>query len=655
MRVFSFLLLRWSCLLVATALLLPGPAQALDILGWLGLGPAAEAPAVSVPGSAPYALSFDIRDAPAGDIEPLLRDASTLYRLRNQPAPDPEGLVRLTEADLARLMNALWGEGYYNARVVADLAGVTLIIGNEPSAAAVNAARARVGRELVPIRLIVEPGPQFTLRRVAVFEADPPRPFAPEVVSEATVRLPPGSPARSAAVLAAQSRVIDRLRSLSHPFAKAVSLDPVVFHPERVMDVALGFAPGPTATLGMIDVSGLETIDPAVVRSFIYAKPGEPYSPETIASIRRSVSRIEALGSVRVREGTALDGAGGLPIFVELTERKPRALGISAGFSSVDGPQAQAYWTHRNLFGGAEVLRVEGNLTYLTAFEGQDRGFSAGDIGGSLRVSFLKPALGGTRNDLLAEASYVKAETAAYQAQYVNAAIGIRHRWSDTFSAQASLEAEHGRARDILGSLNYTLIGLPVSVLYDSTDNPLDPTRGVKLAASLAPYLDRVDDDQFMGVGRLSGSAYWSLDETGRMILAGRLGFGSIVGPDLLDIPANRRLYAGGAGSVRGYELESLSPLVFGHPIGGRSLLDGSIEARFKITETIGIVPFVDAGMAFDDSLPDFGAQHLAVGVGLGLRYFTAIGPIRLDVATPLNRDYGDRPVVLYVSIGQAF
>jgi translocation and assembly module TamA len=158
-----------------------------------------------------------------------------------------------------------------------------------------------------------------------------------------------------------------------------------------------------------------------------------------------------------------------------------------------------------------------------------------------------------------------------------------------------------------------------------------------------------------MGVTRVSGSTYWSLDAEGRTVLAARLGFGSIVGPDLFEIPGNHRLYAGGANSVRGYEFESLSPQAFGRPIGGRSMIDGSIEARIKLTDTIGIVPFVDAGMAFEPSLPDFGEQKRAIGVGIGLSYYTAIGPIRLDIATPLDRQYGDRPVVLYVGIGQAF
>jgi translocation and assembly module TamA len=129
---------------------------------------------------------------------------------------------------------------------------------------------------------------------------------------------------------------------------------------------------------------------------------------------------------------------------------------------------------------------------------------------------------------------------------------------------------------------------------------------------------------------------------------------GSIVGAELDEIPANRRFYAGGGGSVRGYRYRTLGPTFLGEPIGGRSLLEASLEARIKITNTIGIVPFVDAGTAFESSFPDFD-EDIRVAAGLGLRYYTSIGPIRLDVAIPVNPGPGDPSYAIYVGIGQAF
>ena len=373
--------------------------------------------------------------------------------------------------------------------------------------------------------------------------------------------------------------------------------------------------------------------------------------------MRKSISQIEALGSVRIREAEELDAYGNLPLFVELTERPLRVIGASAQYSTTDGPALRAYWAHRNLFGGAERLRLEGSVFYLTEDGGQpdrDDGWNWDNLGGRFRASFLKPALWGTRNDLLIDGLAERDRTVGYTSRFVNVSAGIRHRFSETFSIQGGIEYERGQSTDILGQIDYTLVGLPFSLTYDSTDDLLNPTKGFRVLASVAPYPEFLGSSVPITIAKGTASTYFSLDEEARYVLAGRIGLGSIVGADLDEIPANRRFYAGGGGSVRGYRYQSLSPTFLGQPIGGRSLLEASIEARIKITNTIGIVPFVDAGTAFDSSFPDFD-ESVRFSAGLGLRYYTAIGPIRLDVAAPLNPGPGDPSYAIYVGIGQAF
>ena len=220
---------------------------------------------------------------------------------------------------------------------------------------------------------------------------------------------------------------------------------------------------------------------------------------------------------------------------------------------------------------------------------------------------------------------------------------------------QAGIEAQTGVATDALGRVNYTLVGVPVSANYDTTDSKLDPTRGVRLNASVAGYPTALGSTVDLVQGKARASAYYSLDPDSRFVLAGLIGLGAMGGADLADIPANWRFYAGGGGSVRGYAYDELGPTgPFGAVIGGRSLFTASAELRVRVTDTIGIVPFFDAGNAFATSFPNFSAP-LATAVGVGLRYYTAIGPIRADIAFPLDRHPGTGPVAVYVSIGQAF
>jgi translocation and assembly module TamA len=648
-----------ACLVAYAAVFEKREARAFDLFGLFGSKDTP--PAVSLQ-SLPYALTFAI-DGDKKAVEQTLQDVSTLYRLRADAPSDGDSLIRRAQTDFGPLLDALWGLGCYNGTVTFDIAGVPVKLGDDPGRAAV-ASEAYRARAAVPVTIRIDPGPLFALRNIEAKSARTRRVFSPLELPSKVIGHSPGDPARAADLKAAQARMVDLFRAQSRPLAKAVSIDPVVFHPARIMDVAFIVDPGPVAPIGPIAISGAENVDPAVIRSFVYAEPGDAYSPKAIADMRKSISRIQALGSVRIRESETLDAEGRLPIFVEVTERKSRVVGFSARYSTIDGPALHGYWEHRNLFGGAERLRVESDIflaprndgTHIKAIDDLE----PSDIGGRFRVSFLKPALYGTRNDLLVDGLLERDRTGGdrfggYTSRLADLTGVIRHRFSDTFSAQAGLQVQKGQTSDVLGPIDYLVVGTPVSVIYDSTDKPLDPSQGMRITASIVPYPTFLGSTVGMTVTKASASAYYSLDEDARYIIAGRIGFGSIVGAPLDEIPANFRFFAGGGGSVRGYRYQSIGPQgPFGYVVGGRSLLEGSLEARIKVTDTIGIVPFVDAGGAFDSGFPDFDDQ-VRFSAGLGLRYYTAIGPIRLDVAAPLDRRPGDKPVSIYVSIGQSF
>ena len=629
-----------------------GGAAAFDFFGLFGSD---EEPPLPSPEALPYQLDIDVVGA-EGAITTAIRDVSTLYRLRSDAPPDADALARRAQSDLIPVIDALWGSGYYNAAVTIEVAGVPLQLGQERIQTAIDAAEDYRARALVPVRIVAVTGELFRVRDLDIVDAETGVPLRPGLPEDA-IALDAGDPAAAARILSAQARIIDYYRAQSRPFANVTDLQPVVDHPRQSMDLRIAIAPGPTAGLGPIVISGNENIDESVIRSFIYTEPGDPYSPSALEDIRTSIGRLEAISSVRIREGERLNENGNLPLAVEITERLPRVFGVAAQYSTVDGPSARVYWTHRNLFGGAERLRLEASVFYL--LQGRDSGFVnrdrvIDDIGGRVSASFFKPALWGTRNDFLADTFIERDRTKAYESKLANVTLGVRHRFSDTFSIQGGVEVEHGEATDILGRNKYTLVGLPVSVTYDSTDSALEPTQGWRITGGVTPYARALGSSLDMVISRASASTYFALDDRARFVLAGRVGFGSIVGADLTDVPPNRRLYAGGGGSVRGFAFRSLSPMFNGVPIGGRSLIEASLEARLRVTDTIGIVPFIDAGGAFRESYPDFGEQ-VRVAAGLGLRYYTGIGPIRLDVAFPLQRKRGESGYGIYLGIGQAF
>ena len=633
-------------------------AEAFDFFGLFGSDDTP--PAVS---RAAISYSFTVQvTGDASALKDSVKDASSLYSLRKDAPADGEALARRAQSDFAPVIDALWGAGYYNAAVTISIDGAALAIGSSDIAAFSRAAESYRNRAPAPVVIKVDPGPLFKLRTVRVLDALGVE-FPESELPQRIVGLKPGDPAAASEIRAAETRIVDYFRKQGRPLAKIQSVAPVVDHALDIMDLTVTVAPGPIAPFGEATINGPQTFDPAIVRSFLYIHPGDPYSPAAIADARNSIREIPAVGGVRITEGTTLDAYGRLPYQIDVEDRLPYAVGASMKYSTTNGPEGQVYWEDRNVFGGAERLRLQADVFYAPPWyiSSQSlRHFSSDDIGGRISASFLKPALWGTTNDLLINALAEKMSTSGagfvgYQAEDADVTTSLRHRFNQNFWVQAGLEAQHGDATDALGTVNYTLVGVPVSANFDTTDSKLDPTRGVRLNASAVGFGTFLGSSLDLVQAKAGASAYYSIDADSRYVLAGRVAAGAMGGPQLDEIPANWRFYTGGGGSVRGYAYDELGPTVFwGAVVGGRSVFDASAELRVKVTDTIGVVPFFDIGNAFTSNFPTFN-EPLFSAVGLGLRYYTSVGPIRLDVAFPLERHPGTGPVAIYVSIGQSF
>ena len=639
-----------------------GRALAFDLFGLFGSADDPPAPSAA---ALPYEVSFTIE----GDdgVEDSLRQVSNLYALRRDAPPDGGTLVARARADFAPMIDALWSAGYYNARVVILVAGQPVEIGQDRDGPAARAANGYRGRTPVPVQVVAEPGPLFRFRAIAAVDGATGLPFTPEALPPRIVKLAPGDPARTPAIRAAVARISDWFRARSYPLVKVDDPAPVVDHAALTVDVAFKVSTGPRAGIGPVSIKGPQSFPQEVVRSFIYLDEGEPYAPKRISDTRKSIATIPAVGSVRIREATGLDPNGNLPIFVDVTDRAPNLVGFSAGYSTVDGPTGRAFYENRNLFGGAERLRLEGAAFLAPRNTGPRlRGvedLTAADLGSRFTMSFLKPALGGSPIDFtldgIAERTRVGSlRFGGYTDRLAGATTGLRYRWDETLFFTGGVKYERGQTSDSISNVDYQLVGLPLGLKFDNTDRPLDPTTGFRVNAQITPYSSALGSSVSFTRATADVSGYYALDEDGRYILAARVAGGALLDApsDLRDIPSNYRFYTGGGGSVRGYRYQTIAPFgPFNLIVGGRSLFEANIEARIKVTDDIGVVPFFDAGGAYAGSVPDFLRGDTRMSAGIGLRYYTGIGPIRLDVAFPLNPRRGDQPVVLYVSIGQAF
>jgi translocation and assembly module TamA len=349
---------------------------------------------------------------------------------------------------------------------------------------------------------------------------------------------------------------------------------------------------------------------------------------------------------VRVTESPTLDEAGRLPVHFQVQERPRHAVGGRFGFETNYGMTASAYWEDRNLFGGAEKLRLEGEVARIgeTGIENATyRAFA------SLRT----PEFLGRDLQSVTLFGAVSEKLPAYDRDAVIASLTLEHRLSDTMALSGGPSFENGRiGRD--GNMNaFTLFGVMGAFRYDNTTNPLDPRQGQRITLSATPYYSALDANYFTRL-LVIGSSYFDMSGDGASVLALRAALGSAPGAGRDEITLDKRFYAGGGGSVRGYTYQSIGPRdALNRPLGGASLIEASAELRQRLGESWGIAAFLDAGGVGEEATPDF--SQIRAGTGLGLRYLTAIGPLRYDVCLPLERQKGDPSYGIYIGFGQAF
>ncbi len=276
----------------------------------------------------------------------------------------------------------------------------------------------------------------------------------------------------------------------------------------------------------------------------------------------------------------------------------------------------------------------------------------------------MRPGVFTPFTDLTAKVFAEQQRPESYQSRRIVGQVGLQHRFSDDLSGSSMVNVERSRTEDPLGTRDFFLVSLPSQLIYDTRDNELNPTEGIHATLDVEPLQEFKFDNTAL-ITNLRVATYLSVDPENRFIIAGRIGLGSITGAPRDELPADRLFYAGGGGSIRGYAYRNVGPRlppgtfvngvnVGNEVIGGRSYIDGSLELRAKVTDKFGAVAFVDAGNAFVDSYPDF-SEDLKIGVGVGLRYFTSLGPIRVDVAIPLDPGKDDPDFGVYIGLGQAF
>ncbi len=645
----------------------------------------------------PQPYKVDIASTGNHRFDATLKATSQLVALRST-AVSPFALVARSRGDLERLKTVLESFGYYRGSVSITIDGHAL---DDPGLA--DALNALPKKKDAQCRVTFDLGPLYHIGSLKIDGQ------LPEIARD-SLGLTEGAPAVASDILAGGARLLTTLENHAYAFAKVDA--PIAYEdPENhVLNLTFHVVPGAQAEIGDIHFQGLKRVREPILRRRLLLHTGQPYSAIAVEQARKDLLVLGVFAAVNVHVGEAPDAQGRVSVIFQMQERLRHAVSLNAGYSSDLGGSTGVTWTDRNVFGNAEQLSVSTQVINLGG------GTATTGIGYDDTIKYIIPEFRHRDQQLQFAVSAIKQDLQAYDQTAENSGVTLTRKLSSQWSVNVGISAEHETIIQEMTTHVYTLFALPLGVLYDSTglDSPLlDPSRGERAAFSVAPTLSRGQPNTTFFVTQASFAQYLDLHslfhtEAGRSVIALRAIAASAFGASAVDedivvpcpptippassspapvchqevrvpnLPPDQRFYAGGSGTVRGYRYQSVG-LQFpdGNPVGGTAMTAFNVEFRQRFGESFGAAFFADAGEASENLSPLTGIFHSrrcsssaplegtspaessttcwAVGVGVGARYYTSIGPIRLDFAVPTYRRSNDDRFEVYIGLGQAF
>jgi translocation and assembly module TamA len=566
-------------------------------------------------------------------------------------------ITRRAHDDVGVLVQILRLYGYYDAEVSENLIGLSPLSANEqPAAIAKTPPRAKrkghgVSAALATVRFEIVPGARYPIAAIELGDVA----RSPDRAALLTAfALKSGDPANTETIVAARARLVDQLGHIGYAFAKVGDPALSVDHAAVDADLAVAATTGGKYVFGTITSSLPHFLNARHLQRMARFRPGKTYDQRLVDDFRQALLSTGIVGGVRIapREVTAPGPAapGVADLDVKLTKGPEHSLTAQVGQSSGQGFYVEGTWEDRNILPPEGMVAVRGILGTRELLAGVT----------FRRSNFL------ARDQAFTADTYAQIQnTDAYDAHTLSATATLSKQSTLIFQKKwaYSFGVEVIRTKELLAGsapgtpyTPYYIAALPMKFGYDGSNNLLDPARGVRIALTMVPSISIQDGPRSAYVmAQLDASTYQPVSHA--LVLAERVRIASINGTSIDNIAPSQRLYVGGGASVRGYGYQDVGPRdSSNNPTGGLSATEFSLEARVRTglaDGAISVVPFLDAGMAGTTPVPTMrGAKF---GAGIGVRYKTTFGPIRIDVGTPLNPSPGDSRIGIYIALGQAF
>ena len=584
----------------------------------------------------------------------IVKGAARVYKLQEKPPPSVALLRRRAAADVDLVERALKSEGYYEgaATITVDSEVKKIPTGEEVDDATAEPIEreepifADIADPETPpvVNIYVRKGPRYALARQRV-EIDPPVRSETEQRVRKAARQNVSGPAQGRAVVDAEQAALGELNREGRPYAKKGERRAEANFDYDTLDVVTTLLPGPYTVYGDTTITGETEVERAYIADFITWERGDPISRGELRDAQRELAGTRLFDAVTVeipseppkdlKEGDTFYA----PVAITVEEAKHRTISAGLSYSTTDGPGGRVKWEHRNLMGQNEQFTAA---------------LDASAVRQSIGFKYKKPRWGKPKRNLIGSLEGFHEETDAFDVTGATGAIGIEEQFNKNVSGTFGLALDVAQTKEDGVTRNSYLFGLPMTLTFDDTDSLLDPTEGIRASAAVTPWGGVFDDEAstFL-VADLTGSTYIPFDRKRNYVFAVRGRGAAVFADKRSSVPPQHRLYSGGGGSVRGYETQFVGPIDDdGDPAGGLTAAELSAEMRVRFG-SFGVVPFVDAGVVSRELFAEY--DKIRYAAGLGLRYYSPVGPIRFDFAVPINGRDRDDPFQFYLSIGQAF
>lgn len=572
----------------------------------------------SVSAEIPYGVKFTgVQDA---QLLTELRSVSKLISLQKSPPASEAALRFRISSDIPPLLSVLQAYGYFDAKVYTTI---------------------KENKKPFQVIIQIDGGPRYVLHDILLNAATCPTPTPIDPISFQPMGITKGNGLNFRQIDDSKFFLLKKLSERSYPLAKIEKEEVLVDKKEKNIDLSFCVDTGPKTRFGATTLIGLKKVKPGFITHQIRWHEDDYYSPRRVEETQELLLLTNLFSSVAISHAKEIDENGSLPMKIQLTEAKHKSIAAGISYATVDGFGTSFSWSFRNFRGLGETISLNADIAQ-TNRTGQ--------------VYYKSPNFIRYDQEFVSQATAEREDIYPYTAETFTWLNRIDRKLSKRMVVSGGIQFEVDNISHSAHNGDFGLVGLPIYLKYSTANNLLNPTKGYTLIYRATPYTTLKSDGVHFLKQMLTGQYYFPLIGKNWLILALRIQAGSIVGENLYNIPMTKLFLGGADDDLRGYRYRTVSALDGDNkPIGGRSAIFTTIEPRIQISEHIGIVPFFDAGTVTSSEIPTVYAKWYK-SYGIGLRYYSFFGPIRADIAFPLDkRPNVDRNFRIYVSIGQTF